>query len=200
MSSTVYNRYGRVVARDGVPVVRVRKGSPVRDTQAGKLYRAEKSVPLPHDGPVPTVADIERFVNKVVGSAWWKARWKAWPVSVDHGGGRRSAYAYTASSKIAMPKWSRTKLIVLHELAHIAHARTSRVKLHEAWHGREYAAIYLSLVRRFLGVEDERLLKAAFRKGGVKYTPARVKKPMTDEERAAFRDRMVAARAAKAAA
>ncbi len=53
-------------------------------------------------------------------------------------------------STIAMPEWSRTKLIVLHEMVHILADRYHGQDFIEG-HGPQFATFFLDLVDHFLG-------------------------------------------------
>lgn len=75
-----------------------------------------------------------------------------------------------------MPKWSRTAYIVLHEAAHSVTDR--KYGPESSAHGREYAAVYLDLIRFGLGKEAHAALLASFKQHKVKYRgPARRAKP-----------------------
>ncbi len=114
-----------------------------------------------------TVAECEKFVRKVTRSKLWRERapWYAQGdrVKVRDGRGRRSACANSDDVSIALPRWARSKPVILHELAHLA------VPDHVAAHGEEFAAAFVVLVREFMGVEDARRLITAFKDLRVRY-------------------------------
>jgi len=151
-----------------------------RDSQRSKVYRAEDTVTVPEAlERLETVEEMQAWVDKIVRTRWWrvyklpsasKAKHRAGrlisygKITVKDGRARRSASGWRGSIK--MPKWSRTKLIVLHEVAHA-------IQTESPSHGRQYARIYLDLVTRFIGPEAGRQLKAAYVKHHVRSNPKR---------------------------
>lgn len=163
-------------------------GSPQRDTQRQKLYRAEEV--LRRDGApgaerFGSVTEMQAFVDKLVTYAWWK---RAFPydrhITVKDGRGRRSACGDPVFREISMPTWSRTKAVLLHEVAHVVAPRDV------AWHGWEFAEVYLKLVQHCLGADEAKALKASFKQHHVRYTKPRAKRELTHQERALLRTRM----------
>jgi putative metallohydrolase (TIGR04338 family) len=108
---------------------------------------------------------LQDFVDRVVSSAWFQARW---PIPTIRRG-RSRAGGFAANRSISMPRWARSPLVTLHEIAHVVVPPSPTV----APHGREYAAAYLALVRRFgdPGQGDE--LETAFIAERVRYRPKR---------------------------
>lgn len=173
-----------------------------RDTQRKKVYQAEGAA-FAKDSEanveLSTVADIEKFVNHVFSM---KRVQKAFPrafgnwdtPSVGDGRARRRAGGNVYG--IHMPKWSRCKWIVLHELAHTISLRVdSRI----AFHGWEYCETYLLLVRYVLGLESYNRLKDSFKSHRIKFRAPRKRREITTEQRVALIERMAIARAAKVA-
>jgi putative metallohydrolase (TIGR04338 family) len=142
-----------------------------RDSQKSKLYAAERQVPGFHtEDRIETVPEIEAFVATVLRSPWLVRTFGRFRIRVHDGRRHRIACAYPPSfayghATIVMPRWARSKMIALHEIAHVM---TPAVY---AWHGREYAALYLQLVRHFLGAQKFRQLRTAFIACRVKYKP-----------------------------
>jgi hypothetical protein len=169
-------------------------GSPVRDSQRGKAYKAERVLDDPKfSGPLPTVQNIEAYVSLIGLKAPLRKRYgsaldlKRYPIRVGDGRGTRSAFAH-GSHKITIPTWARSEWIVLHEVAHIVHTRLysgwtngSRAKElgdpNAAWHGWQWASVYLDLVRFVKGKEAHDALKESFRKHKVRFRPKRAGKP-----------------------
>lgn len=148
-----------------------------RDSQRSKLYRAENAY-FTKAGldktELPEVKDIEVFVKKVLNRAPIQRRYKAailWgPVKVKDGRGH-SKTAEGGIWGINMPRFARSRWLVLHELAH-----TITIRHHGRYvaaHGREYAAVYLNLVHFGLGKEHADGLKRAFIEGKVRFRPKR---------------------------
>lgn len=146
-----------------------------RDSQRSKLFQAENCLPLVNH--LPTVPAIQSYVNKILHSRWWKNRFTVTTIKVEDGRGRRTAAAWHThfAGIIAMPRWSRYELVILHELAHIATPENC------ASHGREFARNFVDLVTRRMGNDTAKALKASFDKGKVKW---RKKRQLSDAERA----------------
>lgn len=133
------------------------------DPQKNRLYAAED---VPTSPTMATVAEVQRYVDKVLGRAYLRKKYGSRlprKVTVLDGRMRRSACAtYTwQGAVIRAPRWSRSEQTVLHELAH-----------HITWrdqdHGPEFAAVYLDLVRHMLGADAAARLQARFRVHGVR--------------------------------
>lgn len=92
--------------------------------------------------------------------------------------------------RVSFPRKMRCKWVVVHELAHVLAPQDS------AFHGREFARVYLYLVKLFFGQETQNKLKAAMKKHKCKYSKAhtRWKKPLTQEEKDAMLARLTAGR------
>lgn len=137
----------------------------MRDTQRQRVYDAERKVPA---SPIGTgsMNEIVAFVEKVVGSAWWQRRSRVRTVICKDGRGRVNACAYGNTIKI--PRWGRSKMVVLHELAHVLNDSGG------APHGREFAAAYLALVDRFGEPEAGKQLRAAYAEKRVRWRGAKL--------------------------
>lgn len=154
-----------------------------RDTQRSKLYAAEREAfgqPKEELSLDTTVA----FVRQVWRSPWTArkfqiARYSEPPYVAD---GRGTTAARGSLRRLNLPRWSRNKVVILHELAHALtwHRETF------AAHGREFAAVFLELVSHWLGVDAAKRLRAAFRAKRVRYRP---KRQLTPEQREALRER-----------
>jgi predicted nucleic acid-binding Zn ribbon protein len=169
----------------------------IRDSQRKKIYDSEKAVFHPDTlNPTPewkSLREVQEFVDYVTGTDAWKALGvgNQKPISVTDGRGRMSAGANPYLDLIAMPKATRSRWVALHELAHIAETYRADwvggwpyyeilVRPDENWkkfpihttafHGPEFAGIYLYLVRSFLS-EDHARLTAAFKERRVKVAP-----------------------------
>lgn len=157
----------------------------LRDYQRSKVYRAETEFKRDclqsarDDIRLDTVSEMQDFVNSTVGSDWFWKRWKINYISVSDGRGRRRAAAYYRDKRIAMPRWCRDKLIVLHEIAHICiHHGTHYApeqqhrnfnKRYMASHGQEFCKAFLALVDYVFGREMEETLRSYFADIGVRY-------------------------------
>lgn len=145
-----------------------------RDMQKAKLYRAEK-VLLPYgkvgDESVPA---CEAFVKSVWQSTWVKkhfvrARLNGPPEIAD---GRGTRIARGGLNRLNLPRWARTKAVVLHE---ITHALTPD----RPAHGWVFCKNYLAIVQHFMGTEAAKELRVAYREHRVRYNPPRRLSPAT---------------------
>jgi putative metallohydrolase (TIGR04338 family) len=140
-----------------------------RDSQRSRLYRAEDDV-----GPgrrLPTVPVLQAFVDELAASDWFTARWGARSFDVRPGHGHRRATA-DRNGVLQLPLWSRTELVVLHEVAHCL------TPVEYAAHGPEYAGVFLSVVRRRLTPATAQTLEDAFARHRVRWSMAAVPRPI----------------------
>jgi putative metallohydrolase (TIGR04338 family) len=148
-----------------------------RDYQKFRLYKAEH-VLEDMSQRLETTQEMAAFLTKVMNSAPIQRRYAPYlrsTLTVSDGRGRRRACG--GYGRIRMPKWARTTYIVLHETAHTLTIR--KYGEGTSAHGREYAAIYLDLVRFGMGKEAHAALLASFKAHKVKYrAPKRRAKPI----------------------
>lgn len=170
----------------------------MRDSQKSKVYRAEGLVKKPDANErLETVEEIQAWINSITRKRWWrtyrlpsaeKASHRKYSIpykSIEVRDGRARRNASGGFGVIKMPRWSRTKLIILHEVAHA-------IQTERPSHGRQFARIYLDLVSRFIGVEAATQLKGAYVAVGVRSGP---KRPTTNPGDRAVHARLVAWRA-----
>lgn len=171
-----------------------------RDSQRGKVYKAERTVwenKLAAER-IETVPEIQKWVDKICSYAWFKRRFGQIRIRVEDGRGRRAAGGervmfctldFSTGSRevkevydgyIKMPLWSRTKLIILHEMSHV-------LNKYKPAHGRFFARCFLTVVNHVLGKDVYKELAKAFKENRVKYLPFR---EMTDEARKAAAERL----------
>jgi putative metallohydrolase (TIGR04338 family) len=161
-----------------------------RDSQRSKVYAAEQRIHL--DSPCVALSELREWINDtVVTSRWFHSRWPLGGViRLKDGRGRRRACAYPIFTNyhlnsnysqpspkggvIKLPRWSRTRIIALHELAHIIIRWHFPYKV--AAHGKEFCGVYLQLVKRWMGQEYYLQLRSAFKETGAKYTNANPKR------------------------
>lgn len=146
-----------------------------RDNQKSKLYKADDVI---HGQDLPTVADMQDYVDDMTRRAWWKRRYPGVAsIEVRDGRGRRSANGsydgWRRAGRVKMPRWSRYEAVLLHEVAHCA--TTSKYGRSVASHGPEYAKIFIELVQWRMGKEEADKLRASFKKHRVKYRVAKPK-------------------------
>lgn len=153
-----------------------------RDSQRKKVYRAESEwTRLLRLGgqfeqlKMPDIPSIQVWVDNILRSYQWKTHFSKIgyydEVKVKDGRGRRSACGRMYS--ISLPVWARDRGVILHELAHSAMARKHP---RAATHGPEFCKIFLMLVKRWLGDDAKRELKACMRTKGVKSSVSRASK------------------------
>jgi len=136
-----------------------------RDSQRARLYRAEGEVDPGRR--LPTVERMQAWVDGLVATDWFVARWGARVFEVRPGFGHRRATA-DQDGVLQMPKWARSELVLLHEVAHCLTPVTL------ASHGAEYAGILLALARRGMGPGTAQHLEDAFDRERVRWTLAEV--------------------------
>jgi putative metallohydrolase (TIGR04338 family) len=167
-----------------------------RDSQRSRVYAAERAAfgdawrkPLGSGA----VADIEAFVRKCCASKLLQRRYPGArrPPRIRDGRGHRRCTYDPSIHALTFPRWGRTKPVVLHELAHALTEGPDR-----AWHGWEFCECYLYLVRVFIGRGAEDNLRREFKARRVKFRQPRTRQ-MTDEQREAARQRMLAMHARK---
>jgi putative metallohydrolase (TIGR04338 family) len=132
-----------------------------RDSQRARLYRAEDEVSPGRR--LPTVEALQAYVDGLAAADWFGGRWGARSFEVRPGYGHRRATA-DGNGVLQMPRWSRTELVVLHEMAHCL------TPVSYAPHGPEYAGVFLALVRRGLTPAVAQALEDAFARHGVRWT------------------------------
>lgn len=125
------------------------------------------SRPEPEQRPM-TLAQVRKYVRVKVGSAWWRKEFSGRGIIIEVVDRRSDAHASChtrgyVTATLKFPKWSRWPVVILHELAH-AVTPSGR-----AWHGSEFAVNFIKLVSHYIGVEEAKALKAAFRQNRVDY-------------------------------
>lgn len=140
-----------------------------RDTQRARLYRAEKPSGGLHPRPeFDRAREVQAWVNRITRSRWWRGRFPrcGW-INVKDGRGRRVACGtrYWNHGEVRLPRWSRSRLVILHEVAHCVQPRGT------ASHGPEFARLYLDLVRRWIGPEEAARLREGMRRERVRVAP-----------------------------
>lgn len=166
-----------------------------RDSQRGKLYTAESKAFEGAPVDLPEVEDIERYVAHIgnlgrVKESFPELGWR--PITV--GDGRRRRSAGGDARGIYMPRWSRKRWVVLHELGHTIMDRRYR---NATGHGWQYAEVYLTLVRHVMGVDAHDRLRDQFKAHRVRYRKPRERAPMSPEQRAILAERLRLARETK---
>ena len=136
-----------------------------RDSQRARLYRAEGQ--LDPGRRLPTVARMQAWVDGLAATDWFVDHWGTRTFEVRPGFGHRRATA-DMDGVLQMPKWARSELVLLHEIAHCVTPLTF------ASHGPEYAGVLLALARRGMGPGTAQRLEDAFAQERVRWTLAAV--------------------------
>lgn len=125
-----------------------------RDQQRARLYRWEAAHVFPLDREPLELAACAALVERVFrwsdGAAADLPGWR--PPRVEDGRGRRHACGSRAAIKL--PRWARTRPVVLHECAH---------GLTDDLHGPRFVARYVELLVTFLGFDRDALLTSLAR-------------------------------------
>jgi hypothetical protein len=116
------------------------------------------SEPLPLDACRALVDAVFRWAERPDPATAAAGAWS--PPRVTDGRGRR--HACGSRQAIKLPRWARTRAIVLHECAH---------GLAADLHGPEFVAVYVDLLARFAGL-DPAALRASTDAAGVAVAPA----------------------------
>ena len=149
-----------------------------RDSQRSKVYAAElESGGAAMQNPparLKTVYRCQAWVDEITNSRWWQFRSGVAKVKVFDGRGTtcaRGGYFGNHGKKngwgVNLPKWARSEMVILHELAHIL------TPVNEPWHGRRFCRNYLALVGRWMSRDSAIKLRACFKKHRVKWVTQR---------------------------
>jgi putative metallohydrolase (TIGR04338 family) len=122
---------------------------------------------VPSGRRLASVETMQDYVDRVARAEWFRARWGQRSFEVRPGFGHSRATA-TADGVLQMPRWARSELFVLYEVAHCLTPEQYAV------HGPEYAGVLLSLVRHQLGPGPAQALEDAFERHRVSYSMAAV--------------------------
>lgn len=135
------------------------------DGQRQKLYNAENTCTRGQE--FKTFRQAEKYLEKILESAWFNRRFNNPGVTLLEGSGKSSAF-YHGSRRIRLStKNHMCERILIHELVH------ALVPKPHSGHGRLFCAIYLDMVRHYLGEEAYDQLLKGYRKYNVKYQPHR---------------------------
>ena len=156
----------------------VLRAARARHGQKSRLYAAERCLFIARPAPAAALADVaacQAYVDRVLGSRWYRGAFRYGPdrVLVTDGRGARRALAY-GWRRIGLPRWARQPAVILHELAHCTVAAGSAagaIPRRHAAHGPEFVAVYLRLVGRWMGDEAARTLRASIVAHRVRHRP-----------------------------
>ncbi len=144
-----------------------------RDSQRRKLYNAELSMkrrPL----AFKNLQGVKKYAKRALKHKWFKQQWPdIAEVSVHKIRCDSNAHGWYSgggvlSIQIPIAPWALKEVVVLHELAHGITEYENGVNK-TAWHGREFAKIFASLVQHYMGTDAGRELRASYKKHHVKW-------------------------------
>lgn len=138
-----------------------------RDSQRKRVYQSETAYEEQHgSGNVfKTIEECQAFADQVTESEYWKTHFPyIRKVFVRRARGK-TAHAIFNYGLIMLPKHFYNELTILHELAH------HLVPVPHADHGPLWCAVYIDLVREFLGDQKAKQLSECFAESRVKYEP-----------------------------
>ena len=143
----------------------VKMPSPLRDFQRSKVYEAEKVfVSFTPDPDLIALADLQEWVDEILSTPLWQGLLQG-PKRIKVKDGRGSKRAWATRKWIKMPRWTRQRGMVLHELAHSCAPKD----IAESPHGPEFCSRYLALVWYHLGERQRDILQESFDKKEVLY-------------------------------
>ena len=168
----------------------------MKDSQRQKVYNSEFPVrQLKSVGTLENNAKVCEFVgevidNKKVVSMYGKQL--SFKVAITFSRGNKWAYGGYLGIKIPNNMWAFNRMVILHELAHVIVRRTHYDK-EVVGHGWEFCEILLNLTEFVLGKDVAQILKAEYKKNGVRFKP-KTTREFSPEHREALRARMVSVR------
>jgi len=142
-----------------------------RDTQRGKVYKAEKHVP--EGRKFKTLVECQAYYDRITRSRWWMSRAESVTIVLRDGRGCSNARAWTSSFSgtfILLPRWSRCEIVMLHELAHVLRCRRygGANDIDHRPHGAGFVRAFLDLVGRWMGAETAKALRESMLEHGVR--------------------------------
>jgi hypothetical protein len=159
----------------------------VRDTQKSRVYAAEDAFRrLIDDRAIVDRVAAWAFIEKVERDKWFRRTYGVWSFRIKDGRGTRIARG--GYGRLNLPRWSRTPVVMLHEISHNV---TGAFECRGGAHGWEYCRAMLALVRHFLGREAHDKLRACYRERRVRYKRPRV---LSEGQRTALAQRLAAYR------
>ena len=147
-----------------------------KDMQRERLYLAERDAFEGHiqwsdmDRPTydtvlesliefPHLDECKAYVRTVQSSEHWQNSGGGHLVRVHCGAGNRRATWCDSRKEVKLPRWSRKRWVICHELAHGLTHQTHR---HSPAHGSAFARHYIELVREMLGEQPAARLEDEF--------------------------------------
>jgi putative metallohydrolase (TIGR04338 family) len=139
-----------------------------RDYQRQRVYNAERKTSMycwnavSKDLPTADWQTLLKYVADMNMKPWWKERFGRFCPTIHVTDGRRQRRATGGWGAIHMPKWSRSPLIICHEIAHAVGSYSDR-------HGPKFCEKFLWIVYHQMGDAAYQELRMAFISGGVEF-------------------------------
>lgn len=131
-----------------------------RDYQKRRVYLAEWEVQVQD---FRSLAETLEWADRVISSEWWRRNvGREVRFVPPHGNRKKRATCWLGRVCLPNQSWAWSKLVVLHELAHIVAGSWAR-------HGERFTGAMLMLVEEFMGRGRMLRLKRAYDRNGVKY-------------------------------
>ena len=130
----------------------------VRDSQRSKVYKWENSH-IPNFYAVElTLHECELFITEAI--SWWFRLSKSDVSMPLIKSGRGTRKARGSAHKINLPRWARSKAVVLHETAHCLVDRMDHLS-EDGGHGPYFMGTYIRLLGHFLELSRTELKQGA---------------------------------------
>lgn len=146
-----------------------------RDVQRSKVYAAENSAfDKTRQAEFETLEQCGDFAKQIICSNYWKQNKGLKRYKITDGRGRGSAcykpkaHGYS-HDMICLPKWARSRWIIIHEFSHFLTYRTHGSSTQ--WHGGIFCRHYIELLNELIGQEECSRLETCFRESGVRILP-----------------------------
>ena len=141
----------------------------MRDFQRSKVYDSESRLDFYGKYRIDDIHALRKYVSDVSVDSEFGKRYPCYYNSIRVKDGRHCRMATgSPAGYINMPRWSRSKLVILHEIAHV-------VSPCEEVHGERFCGNFLWLVHKFMGEQYYLDLRGSFMAVGVKFID-----PITD--------------------
>ncbi len=130
-------------------------------------YYADRAV-RPSHPDFHALDQCRAYVSSIVNSVWWLRRANPrWSFKLVNGGDDESAFisGITPRFTIRLPPWTRSRVVILHELAHALALALGRGDQGHSWRFRR---CHTQLVHHYLGKGTARILRRAYLLGWLK--------------------------------
>lgn len=173
-----------------------------RDSQRSKVYDAIRAANSAVGKPLADMREVNALVSKVQNRATLQRRYGPMLNDINVGDGRGSRWTHGDHRGIVVPTCQRTDIYVMRAIAYTLLERHRRGRVggerykelrgyDSPWHGWQYCAILMDLVRFVCGETQADALKAEFEKKNVRWTKP-TQKALTDDQKQELKARGLA--------